>query len=133
MAPGAALPSDAVAMAIEPEFFTRRRTGALGNNSPLGLASDALLAAAEAALTRPAPTETGLWRALRGLRDIEAASEEALEGLIPPRDLDEMRVCLARPCREWLPFASELGVGDVRLLTLGFPSAACRDVQIRFG
>jgi hypothetical protein len=121
-------------MAIEPEFFTRRRKGALVEGPALGLASEALLAAAEAALTRPAPTEAGLRRALRRLRDIEAAApDEALEGLVPPCDLDEMRECLTRPCREWLPLASELGVGSERLLTLGYPSVACRDVQLRYG
>jgi hypothetical protein len=121
-------------MAVEPEFFSRRRSAALVDDPALGLASEALLAAAEAALTRPAPTEAGLRRALRRLRDVEAAApEEALESLAPPRDLDEMRACLARPCATWLPLAAELGVGHERLLTLGFPSVACRDVQLRYG
>jgi hypothetical protein len=121
-------------MAIEPEFFTRRRSGSHGDDPALGLSSEALLAAVEAALTRPAPTEAGLRRAFRRLRDVEAAApEQALAGLILPRDLDEMRYCLTRPCREWLPLASELGVGEERLLTLGYPSVTCRDVQLRYG
>ena len=122
------------AMAVEPEFFSRRRSGSLVDDPALGLASEALLAAAEAALTRPAPTEAGLRRALRCLRDVEAAApEEALEGLAVPRDLEEMRTCLTRPCARWLPLASELGVAEERLLTLGFPSVACRDVHLRYG
>jgi hypothetical protein len=122
------------AMAVEPEFFTRRRSFTLVDDPALGLAAEALLAAAEAALTRPAPTEAGLRRALRRLRDIEAAApQEALDGLVLPVDLDEMRLCLTRPCAAWLPLASELGVADERLLTLGYPSVACRDVQLRYG
>jgi hypothetical protein len=121
-------------MAVEPEFFSRRRNAALVDDPALGLASEALLAAAECALTRPAPTEAGLRRALRRLRDVEAAApEEALERLSLPRDLDEMRTCLTRPCATWLPLAAELGVADERLLTLGFPTVACRDVQLRYG
>lgn len=121
-------------MATEPEFFARRRNGPSMGDPALGLASEALLAAAEAALTRPGPTEAGLRRALRRLRDVGAAApEEALDGLRMPRDLAEMRACLARPCAEWLPLARELGVGEERLLTLGFPSVACRDVQLRYG
>jgi hypothetical protein len=121
-------------MAVEPEFFTRRPLGSLADDPALGLASEALLAAAEAALTRPAPTEAGLRRALRRLRDLEAAApEEALAGVRIPLDLDGMRQALTQPCARWLPLAAELGVADERLLTLGFPSVACRDVHLRYG
>ena len=98
------------------------------------LASEALLAAAEAALTRPAPTEAGLRRALRRVLDVgAAASEDAVSAVQMPRDLEEMRRCLTLPCGDWLPLAEELGVSNERLLTLGFPSVACRDVCLRYG
>jgi len=120
-------------MATEPESFSRRRA-AYAEDPALALAAEALLAAAEAALTRPAPTEAGLRRALRRLHDVEAAvAEEMLAQLVLPRDLEEMRACLALPCAAWLPLAAQLGVSDERLLTLGFPSVACRDVHLRYG
>jgi hypothetical protein len=121
-------------MASEPEFFSRRHRAGLADDPALELASEALLAAAEAALTRPAPTEAGLRRALRRLLDVgAAASDEAVSTVQIPRDLEEMRRCLALPCGDWLPFADKLGVSDERLLTLGFPSVACRDVCLRYG
>jgi hypothetical protein len=117
-------------MATNPSFFTPRWDDAAADE--LEAAQAALVAAAAAALaSRDRHAKAA--DALRLLREAcFAAPPKALVGLTFPIGPDAMVESLAEPCRNWLPFAESLGVGEIRLLLVGLAPPACRDILDRF-
>ena len=104
-------------MAAEFDCFTRR----LSTDPDRVRASEALLAAAVAAQVRsPASAR----RAAKALHEAAGAA---------PADAEAMLRLLERPCGQWLPRASELGVAGERLACVGVATAAALDVRLRFG
>ena len=121
-------------MAMDPEFFTPRHAAPLAQEPGLELARQALVAAIELALMRDGERAEAAGPALRTLRAVCFEADPAeLIGLTFPLGHEALVQCLAAPCRTWLPYAAELGVGDERLLLLGWPTAACRDILDRLG
>jgi hypothetical protein len=121
-------------MAMDPEFFTPRHAEPLAHEPGLDLARQALLAAVDVALVPDDQRVEAAGPALRMLRALcFEASPGELIGLTFPLGREALVQCLAAPCRIWLPYAAELGVGNERLLVLGLPTAACRDILDRLG
>ena len=118
-------------MAVAPEFFARRVPAGFAPDPGRGLAIEALLAAANAAL---APSPLSAMKALRALdKAASAAPARARAALARPRRAEELGAVLDKPCGRWLPFAEELGIADERLSCLGHPTAASRDARLRYG
>lgn len=121
-------------MAMDPDFFTARLNEKQNPARALASARQALLAAVAAALASPSRQRPFAAAALRLLRNAcFDAPKGSLVDLQFPLDADGMIETMALPCRRWLPLAEELGVADMRLLLLGLPTTACRDIRDRFG
>lgn len=115
-------------MSVEPEFFARRTVGAVPD-ATLDLSRATLLAAIDAALASPAERTAASARALRWLRETcFEAPARSLVGLTFPLDAGGMEHCLEEKLADWLPCAAALGIADERLMFLGLPTSACRDL-----
>lgn len=120
-------------MAMDPDFFTRRSPVGAVLDPALDLSRTALMAAIETATAPPARRLALAEIALRALRDAcFAAPPRVLVELTFPLDAEGLVCCLERPLADWLPFASELGAAEDRLVLLGQPTSACRDLRWRF-
>jgi hypothetical protein len=116
-------------MAMDPEFFVRRREAPEADLACARAALAAALDTATAPLLRRRDAASFGFRALRDA--CFGLSPHQLAGLTFPLGASAYLECLERRCETWLPLARELGVADSRLMLIGLATPECRAIRER--